>query len=157
MTKQVTSTAQGLKPVSGLGHSKPFSSTSSQGQHASRRWLHSLGLLRPGTADSAITRTTLDRFGTSRRGIHEIARRVGSGDARRALLRNVGSRRTFCSENPRKKGEKFILWKSVCLSMITVVRSIEYCCVLGNCPNLVETLQSWKRLIFFLLEFRKVY
>lgn len=106
LTNQVTSSAQGLKTVSGLGHSKPFSSTSSQGQHVSRKWFHSLGLLRLGTADSAITRTALDRFSTSRRGIHEIARRVGSGGARRALLQNVGSRRAFCTENPRKKSEQ---------------------------------------------------
>lgn len=130
LTKQVPSTAQGLKPVSGLGHSKPFSSTSSQGQHASRRWLHSLGLLRPGTADSAITRTTLDRFGTSRRGIHEIARRVGSGDARRALLRNVGSRRTFCSENPGKKGEKF--GDLMLSNLFYVVHLMEECMFIHN-------------------------
>jgi hypothetical protein len=106
LTNQATSSAQGHKTISSLGLSKPFSSASSQGQSVSRRWLHSLGLLRPGTADHAITRAALDRFGTSRRGIHEIARRVGSGGARRALLQNVGSRRAFCSENPRKKGEK---------------------------------------------------
>ena len=106
LTNQVTSSAQGHKTVNSLGHRKPFSSASSQGQNESRRWLHSLGLLRPGTADYAITRTALDRFGTSRRGIHEIARRVGSGGARRALLQNVGSRRAFCTENPGKKGVK---------------------------------------------------
>lgn len=105
MTNPVASSAQGQKSVSSLGQSKAFSSSSSPGQNVSRRWLHSLGLLRPGTADHVITRAALDRFGTSRRGIHEIARRVGSGGARRALLQNVGSRRAFCTENPRKKGE----------------------------------------------------
>ncbi|KAG0606378.1 hypothetical protein M758_9G136400 [Ceratodon purpureus] len=104
LTNQATSSAQGHKAVGSLGQSKAFSSSSTQGQNVSRRWLHSLGLLRPGTADYAITRTTLDRFGTSRRGIHEIARRVGSGGARRALLQNVGTRRAFSSENPKKKG-----------------------------------------------------
>ncbi|XP_024388920.2 ATP-dependent zinc metalloprotease FTSH 8, mitochondrial [Physcomitrium patens] len=52
---------------------------------------------------------TFGTFGTTRRGIHEIGRNVGSDSARRALLQNYGGKRTFCSENPRKKGfENFL-------------------------------------------------
>ncbi|XP_024367323.1 ATP-dependent zinc metalloprotease FTSH 8, mitochondrial isoform X2 [Physcomitrium patens] len=104
LTNQVTSSAQGHRNVNSLGHNKAFLSSGSVGQNASRRWLQSLGLLRPGTADGAVTRKAFDRFGTSRRGIHEIARRVGSGSARRVLLQNIGSKRAFCSETPKKKG-----------------------------------------------------
>lgn len=102
----VTATGEKSKSVSGLGHSKLFLPLSGPGQSVSRRWLHSLGLLRSRAADYTITRSVLDRYGTSRQGIHEIARRVGSGSARRALLQNAGGRRGFCSENGKKKGEE---------------------------------------------------
>ncbi|XP_024381588.1 ATP-dependent zinc metalloprotease FTSH 8, mitochondrial isoform X2 [Physcomitrium patens] len=104
LTDQVTSSAQGRKSDSILGHSKAFSASSIQGQNISRRWAHRIGLLKSGIADYVVTKTALDRFGTSRRCIHEIARRNGSGTAGRAVLQNLGSKRSLCSEIPKKKG-----------------------------------------------------
>ena len=93
------------KKLSSLGQSRGLSTANSQGQTVSRRYLYSLGLLRPELASRALSRTAVERFGTSRHGIHEVAKRVGNSSVRRALLENSGARRCFASETPKKRGE----------------------------------------------------
>jgi len=95
--------SQVYKNLTSLGHNRGLSTLSNQGQNPPRRWLSSLGSIRPGITGPAISRSTFERFGISRRPIHHISRRGGQS----SHLRNADARRAFCSENPRKKGEKF--------------------------------------------------
>ncbi len=94
--------SQVYKNLTSLGHNRGLSTLSNQGQNPPRRWLSSLGSIRPGITGPAISRSTFERFGISRRPIHHISRRGGQS----SHLRNADARRAFCSENPRKKGEK---------------------------------------------------
>lgn len=93
------------KKLSNLGQGRGLSTANCQGQTVSRRYLYSLGLVRPELANRALSRTAAERFGISRRGIHEVAKRVGNSSVRRALLENAGARRCFASETPKKRGE----------------------------------------------------
>jgi AFG3 family protein len=102
--QQIAGSSQAYRNFSNLGHKKALPSSSGQVQTVSRRWLYSLGLSRPGTADYVISKNVFERFGIARRGIHDVARRVGSSSVQRALQQNAGARRAFSSENPRKKG-----------------------------------------------------
>jgi hypothetical protein len=92
--------SQVYKNLTSLGQNRGLSTLSNQGQNPPRRWLSSLGSIRPGITGPAISRSTFERFGISRRPIHHISRRGGQS----SHLRNADARRTFCSENPRKKG-----------------------------------------------------
>lgn len=102
--QQIAGSSQAYRNFSNLGHKKALPSSGGQVQTVSRRWLYSLGLSRPGTADYVISKNVFERFGIARRGIHDVARRVGSSRVQRALQQNAGARRAFSSENPRKKG-----------------------------------------------------
>lgn len=105
--QQIAGSSQAYRNFSNLGHKKALSSSSRQVQTVSRRWLHSIGLSRPGTADYVISKSVFERFGIARRGMHDVARRVGSSSVQKALQQNAGARRAFSSENPRKKGGYF--------------------------------------------------
>lgn len=105
--QQIAGSSQAYRNFSNLGHKKALPSSSGQVQTVSRRWLYSLGLSRPGTPDYVISKNVFERFGIARRGIHDVARRVGSSSVQRALQQNAGARRAFSSENPRKKGGYF--------------------------------------------------
>ncbi|CAM6056487.1 unnamed protein product [Sphagnum tenellum] len=92
--------SQLYKNLTSLGQNRGLSTLSNQGQNPPRRWVSSLGSIRPGITGPAISRSTFERFGISRRPIHHISRRGGQS----SHLRNADARRAFCSENPRKKG-----------------------------------------------------
>lgn len=68
-------------------------------------WLLNLGLLKPGLAKFAISRTGIEVFPTFKRGYYEVARQVGYFSVRKALLQYPGTRRAFCAETPPKKSE----------------------------------------------------
>ncbi len=107
INRQISVDPQLHKKLTSLGQNRCLSTLSNQGHFPPRRWLSTIGLIRPGITAPVISRSALQSFGILRRHIHDVSRRVGQSlHVQKALLRNAEGRRAFCSENPRKKGEK---------------------------------------------------
>ena len=80
-----------------------ISLTSSQTGEHKVSWLFNLGLLKPGLARFAISRTGIEGFPSFKRGYHEVAKQIGYFSVRKAILQCPGTRRAFCAETPPKK------------------------------------------------------
>ncbi|CAM6029858.1 unnamed protein product [Sphagnum balticum] len=105
INRQISVDPQLHKKLTSLGQNRCLSTLSNQGHFPPRRWLSTIGLIRPGITAPVISRSALQSFGISRRHIHDVSRRVGQSlHVQKALLRNAEGHRAFCSENPRKKG-----------------------------------------------------